>query len=314
MDEVRKSFRLHHYSYRTEESYLHWIRRFIVFNEKRHPREMGPDEIQRFLSDLATRGRVSASTQNQALSALLFLYKKVLQMDLPWLDDIVRAKRPVRVPIVLTRSEVSKVLSAMHGKHWLMASILYGSGLRQIECLRLRVQDVDIEYLQLTVRDGKGGKDRRTMLAEKLVPHIEQQLQHVRGVFERDASKDLPGVSLPFAIARKYRNAAREWKWQYLFPSSQYAFIQSNQGQRRHHAHSSALSRAVKAAVRETGINKRATCHTFRHSSATHLLEGGYDIRTVQELLGHTSVNTTMIYTHVIKRGGKAVLSPFDAM
>lgn len=314
MDEVRKSFRLHHYSYRTEESYVHWIRRYIVFHEKRHPREMGAEEVQSFLSNLATRGRVSASTQNQALSALLFLYKKVLQIDLPWLDDIVRAKRPVRVPVVLTRSEVAKVLGAMTGKHWLMASLLYGSGLRMIECLRLRVQDIDTEYLQLTVRDGKGGKDRRTMLAEKLVPHIERHLQHVRGVFERDAVKGLPGVSLPDAIDRKYRNAAKEWKWQYLFPSSQYAFIRSNQGQRRHHAHSSTLSRAVKLAVNETSINKRATCHTFRHSFATHLLESGYDIRTVQELLGHTSVNTTMIYTHVIKRGGKAVLSPFDAM
>ncbi len=314
MDEIRKSFRLHHYSYRTEESYIHWIRRFIIFHANRHPREMGPEQIQGFLSDLATRGRVSASTQNQALSALLFLYKKVLQMDLPWLDDIVRAKRPVRVPIVLTRGEVTKVLGAMTGKHWLMASLLYGSGLRMIECLRLRVQDIDPEYLQLTVRDGKGGKDRRTMLAEKLVPHIERQLHHVRGVFERDATKGLPGVSLPFAIDRKYRTAAKDWKWQYLFPSSQYAFIRSNQGQRRHHAHSSGLSRAVKTAVRETCINKRATCHTFRHSFATHLLENGYDIRTVQELLGHTSVNTTMIYTHVIKRGGKAVLSPFDAI
>jgi integron integrase len=314
MDEVRKSFRLHHYSYRTEETYLQWIRRYIIFHEKRHPREMGAEEIQRFLSDLATRGRVSASTQNQALSALLFMYKKVLEIDLPWLDDIVRAKRPIRVPIVLSRSEVAKVLNAMSGKHWLMASLLYGSGLRLIECLRLRVQDVDFEYLQLTIRDGKGSKDRRTMLPEKLVPHIEQHLNHVREILDQDTKKGLPGVSLPHAIDRKYRNAAKEWKWQYAFPSSKYAYIRCNNGQRRHHAHASALSRAVKIAVTESGIKKRASCHTFRHSFATHLLESGYDIRTVQELLGHTNVNTTMIYTHVIKRGGKAVLSPFDAM
>lgn len=314
MDEVRNVFRLHHYSYRTEESYSQWIRRFILFNGKRHPREMGADEIQNFLSDLATRGRVSASTQNQALSALLFLYKKVLQVDLPWLDEIVRAKRPVRVPVVLTRSEVAKVLDAMSGKYWLMASLLYGSGLRLVECLRLRVQDFDFEYLQLTVHDGKGAKDRRTMLSEKLIPHIEQHMKRVRGIFERDIKNGLPGVSLPYAIDRKYRDAAREWKWQYVFPSSQYAHIRSNMSQRRHHAHSSGLSRAVKLAVRETGITKRATCHTFRHSFATHLLEGGYDIRTVQELLGHSSVNTTMIYTHVIKRGGRAVRSPLDSI
>jgi integron integrase len=314
MDEAREAFRLHHYSYRTEESYLQWIRRYILFNDKRHPREMGAEEIQRFLSDLATRGRVSASTQNQALSAILFLYKKVLQIKLPWLDDIVRAKRPVRVPVVLTRSEVAKVLDAMSGKHWLMASLLYGSGLRLVECLRLRVQDIDFEYLQLTVRDGKGGKDRHSILSEKLIPHIEQHLKRVQGVFERDVQKGLPGVSLPYAIDRKYRNAAREWKWQYVFPSSQYAYIRSNMGQRRHHAHSSGLSRAVSIAVRETAIKKRATCHTFRHSFATHLLEGGYDIRTVQELLGHADVKTTMVYTHVIKRGGRAVQSPLDAI
>lgn len=221
MDEVRRAFRLHHYSYRTEESYSHWIRRFILFNGKKHPREMGAWEIQDFLSDLATEGRVSASTQNQALSALLFLYKKVLQVDLPWLDGIVRAKRPVRVPVVLTRSEVAQVLDAMSGKHWLMASLLYGSGLRLVECLRLRIQDFDFEYLQLTIRDGKGAKERRTMLSEKLIPHIEQHLNRVRGVFERDIKKSMPGVSLPYAIDRKYRGAAREWKWQYAFPSSQ---------------------------------------------------------------------------------------------
>ena len=314
MAAVRNTLRTHHYSYRTEESYLKWIRRFILFNGNRHPRDMGATEIQRFLSDLAVRGKVSASTQNQALSSILFLYRKVLQIDLPWMDDIVRAKRPVRVPVVMTRDEVALVLGAMSGKYWLMASILYGSGLRLVECLRLRVQDIDFDYLQINVRDGKGSKDRRTILPENLIPHIEQQLVRVRGIHERDIRKGLAGVSLPYAIDRKYRNAANDWKWQYVFPSSSYAYIQSNLRHRRHHAHSSGLSRAVKIAVRETGINKRATCHTFRHSFATHLLEHGYDIRTVQELLGHANVSTTMIYTHVIKRGGHAVRSPFDSI
>jgi integron integrase len=312
MDEVHSTFRIHHYSYRTEESYINWIRRFILFNSKRHPRELGAEEVQRFLSDLAVRGNVAASTQNQALSAILFLYQKVLGVKLPWLDEIVRAKRPVRVPVVLTREEVAKVLHAMSGRYWLMASLLYGSGLRLAECLRLRVQDYDPEYLQLVIRDGKGGKDRRTILSQALVPHIEQNLKQVRSIHERDLKMGRPGVSLPYAIDRKYRNAALEWKWQYLFPSSQYAFIHENMQCRRHHAHPSGLARAVKIAVYETGINKRASCHTFRHSFATHLLESGYDIRTVQELLGHANVNTTMVYTHVIKRGGKAVRSPFD--
>ncbi len=314
MDEVREVFRLHHYSYRTEESYIKWIRRFILFYNKRHPREMGAEEIQGFLTDLAVRGRVSASTQNQALSALLFLYQKVLRMDLPWLDDIVRAKRPVRVPVVLTRGEVARLLDAMTGTHWLMASLLYGSGLRLSECLRLRVQDLDFEYLQLTIRDGKGAKDRRTILPEGVIPHLKQQLRHVRTVHENDLRKGRPGVSLPYAIDRKLKSAARDWRWQYLFPSSRYAFVRSNGGSRRHFAHPSGLGRAVKIAVRKADISKRATCHTFRHSFATHLLESGYDIRTVQELMGHASVKTTMIYTHVIKRGGRAVKSPFDGI
>lgn len=313
MEEVKNTLRVHHYSYRTEETYIQWIRRFILFNGGRHPRQMGAEEIQNFLSDLATRGQVSASTQNQAPSAILFLYQMVLQVDLPWLGEIVRAKRPIRVPVVLTRNEVSMILAAMSGKHWLMASLLYGSGLRLIECLRLRLQDLDFNYLQLTIRDGKGAKDRHTMLPEKLIPHIQQHLKRVRGIFERDIRKGLSGASLPYAIDKKYRDASKEWKWQYIFLANRYAFIRSNMSKRRHHAHASSLSRAVKIAVRETDINKRATCHTFRHSFATHLLESGYDIRTVQELLGHADVKTTMIYTHVIKRGGRAVKSPLDS-
>lgn len=312
MDEVRKTFRIHHYSYRAEESYIKWIKRFILFHGKRHPREMGAQEVQQFLTDLAVRGNVSASTQNQSLSALLFLYQKVLELDLPWMDDIVRAKRPVRVPAVMTRGEVAQVLDAMTGTHWLMASLLYGSGLRVAECLRLRVQDVDFGYLQLTIRDGKGGKDRRTILSAGLIPRIRQQLAFVRRIHEDDIRRNLPGVSLPFAIDRKYRGASRDWKWQFLFPSSRYAFIRRNDGDRRHHAHPSALGRAVKEAVRKCGFAKRITGHTFRHSFATHLLENGYDIRTVQELMGHASVNATMVYTHVIRRGGRAVRSPLD--
>ena len=310
--QIRDVFRTLHYSYRTEETYIKWIRRFIKYHNNQHPQELGPAEIQRFLTELATKHRVSASTQNQALSAILFLYKKVLCVELPFLDEIVRAKRPVRVPIVLTRSEVTKVLSMLEGQHWLMASLLYGSGLRISECLNLRVQDVDFRYLQLTIHDAKGSKDRRTILPESLVPHIEKQLAFVRRVLERDRERGMPGVSLPTAIDRKYKNASLSWSWQYIFPSRNYAFIHRNAGRRRHHRHSSGLSRAVRVAVQEARLNKRATAHTFRHSFATHLIESGYDIRTVQELLGHSDVKTTQIYTHVLKRGGHAVRSPLD--
>lgn len=312
VDVINERCRAEHYAYRTEETYLYWIKRFIGFHGNRHPRELGTDEITAFLTDLAVRLRVSASTQNQALSAILFLYKKVLEVDLPWLDDIVRARRPKRVPIVLTRAEVAQVLDCMDGRYWLMASILYGSGLRMVECLRLRIQDIDFSYLQLCVRGGKGQKDRHTVLPEKLVPDIRQQMKVVRKLNERDKQKGLKGVSLPFAIDRKYKGAALAWKWQYLFPSAHYTYIRHNESRRRHHSHASGLSRAIKAAVDESGINKRATTHTFRHSFATHLLQRGCDIRTVQELLGHADVKTTQIYTHVIKRGGNAVRSPLD--
>jgi len=312
MEEARKVFRVHHYSYRTEVTYIKWIKRFIKYHGNRPPRDLGPAEIQAFLTDLAVRGKVSASTQNQALSSLLFLYKKVLKMDLPFLDEIVRAKRPKRVPVVLTRSEAAKVLNCMQGRHRLMASLLYGSGLRISECLQLRVQDVDFQYLQLTIRNAKGRKDRMTILPDSLVPHIEQQLDVVRGLLERDRERGREGVSMPDAIGRKYVNAGLSWRWQYIFPSKNYAFIRSNMGRRRHHSHPSGLSRAVKIAVEEAGINKRATAHTFRHSFATHLIESGYDIRTVQELLGHSNVKTTQIYTHVLQRGGHAVRSPLD--
>jgi integron integrase len=314
MDEVGKAIRLHHYSYETGKAYGQWIRRFILFNEKRHPRTLAASDIERYLSHLATDRRVSASTQNQALSAILFLYQKVLGLDLPWLGDVVRAKRPVRVPTVLARSEVSRVLDTLRGQVWLAASLLYGSGLRLIECLRLRVQDIDTEYLQLVVRDGKGQKDRRTILPEKLVPHLTRQLEHVRAIFDGDRSAGRPGVSIPYALDRKFVNAPLQWNWYYLFPASGLAFIEFHGELRRHHLHPSAVQRAVKAALHRAGIRKRATCHSFRHSFATHLLEAGYDIRTVQELLGHSNVKTTMVYTHVLKRGGRAVKSPFDSI
>lgn len=312
MDAVSDAFRLQHYSFRTEQTYKTWMRRFFVFHGNRPPREMGAAEIAAFLNDLAVNRKVSASTQNQALSALLFLYKKVLCVDMPWVDEFENAKRPVRVPIVLTQSEARAVLGNLQGVHWLMASLLYGSGLRMSECLNLRVQDIDFNYRQLTVRDGKGGKDRRTMLPVSLIPEIHSQLRRVRGILNRDADAGRAGVSLPSAIQQKYRNAGLSWRWQYLFPSSRYALIRRNNGYRRHHSHPSGLSRAVKVAVEKSGINKRATTHTFRHSFATHLLEKGYDIRTVQELLGHSSVKTTQIYTHVLTRGGNAVISPLD--
>lgn len=312
MEEAREAFRVRHYSYRTEVTYLKWIKRFIRYHDNRHPRELGPAEIQGFLTHLATQRRVSASTQNQALSAILFLYKKVLGIDLPFLDEIVRAKRPRRVPTVLTHAEALKVLDLMSGPFELMARLLYGSGLRVSECLGLRVQDLDFRYLQLTVRNAKGAKDRFTILPESLVAPLERQLDYVRRLLERDRSAGRPGVSLPDAVDRKYRNAALSWRWQYIFPSKKYAFIRRNLGRRRHHLHPSALSRAVRIAVEESGINKRATAHTFRHSFATQLIDRGYDIRTVQELLGHSDVKTTQIYTHVLERGGHAVRSPLD--
>jgi integron integrase len=313
-DQFRDLIRARHYSYRTGETYWNWVRRFILFNSKRHPRELGTTEIQGFLSHLATEGKVSASTQNQALSALLFLYKQVLGIELPWVEDVVRAKRPVRVPVVLTKSEVTSILRCMQGKHWLMAKLMYGGGLRLTECLRLRVQDIDKEYLQITVRDGKGAKDRYTLLPESEIAHIDHQLDVVRSVFEKDYAEGRNGVSLPHAINRKFRGASTSWKWQYLFPSSKYAYIHHNQSLRRHHAHASSLARALKRAVDLSGVNKHVTSHTLRHSFATHLIQNGYDIRTVQVLLGHAHVQTTEIYTHVLKRGGHAVRSPLDTI
>ncbi|MGH8214493.1 MAG: integron integrase [Rhodanobacteraceae bacterium] len=312
LDQVRGRIRRLGMSIRTEEAYVGWVRRFVLANGKRHPRELGAREVEAFLTGLAIHGHVSASTQNQALSALLFLYREVLQQELPWMDDIRRAKRSRRLPVVLTRSEVAALLQEMDGVTWLMASLLYGAGLRLMECVRLRVQDVDFARREITVRRGKGGKDRRTMLPAISVEALQGQLAEARRIHRRDLAAGFGAVWLPDALARKYPHAARDWAWQYVFPAGARSVDPRTSATRRHHVDETILQRAVKRAVRTTGIAKPATCHTLRHSFATHLLEAGHDIRTIQELLGHKDVATTQIYTHVLNRGGHGVLSPLD--
>jgi len=312
LERVRRQIRLLHYSIRTEEAYVSHVKRFILFHRKRHPSEMGADEIRQYVSHLANEGRVSASTQNQALSALLFLYREVLGSDLPFIDGIERAKRPVRLPVVLTRVEVERVLASLSGTHHLMAGLLYGSGLRLMECVRLRVKDVDFGYSQITVRDGKGEKDRRTVLPRQLIAPLREHLARVRQMHEQDLWKSYGRVYLPYALERKYPNAAAEWAWQWVFPATKLSVDPRSGEVRRHHAAEDLLQKAVKRAVAQAGVAKRASCHTLRHSFATHLLETGYDIRTVQELLGHSDVSTTMIYTHVLNKGGRGVRSPLD--
>ena len=314
LDRVREALRARHGSRRTEKSYVAWIRRYILFHGKRHPAEMGAAEVTQFLSALAVRGNVAASTQNQALSALLFLYRHVLQVDLPWLDHVVRAKRSERLPVVLTRDEVRAVIHELQGAPRLMAILLYGAGLRLLECAHLRVKDVDFAANHLIVRAGKGDRDRITMLPAAVKTDLAQHLEMVRRQHETDLRHGAGWVELPWALARKYPNAGREWPWQWVFPATRFYVDRATGERRRHHLHESVLQRAVKEAVRRTGIPKRATCHTFRHSFATHLLEDNYDIRTVQELLGHRDVSTTMIYTHVLNRGPAGVRSPADRM
>jgi integron integrase len=312
LEVAREQMRVRHLSYETEKCYLQWMRRFIRFHERRHPREMGAPEVQAFLTHLAVRRGVAPSTQNQALQALLFLYKRVLGVELPWLDGVVRAGKAKHVPVVLTRAEVNAVLAHLSGHQWLIANLLYGSGLRLAECLRLRVKDLDLERKELIVRDGKGGKDRITVLPITLVPPLRAHLSRLNAWFQRERKSQRPGVSLPTALARKYSTAATSWAWQYLFPSSSIGIDPYGSGRVRHHVHPKTIQRAVQRAVRLAGVTKPASCHTLRHSFATHLLESGYDIRTVQELLGHSDVKTTMIYTHVLNRGGRGVLSPLD--
>ena len=314
LDQVRRALRVRRYSPRTEEAYIGWIRRFVLFNGRRHPRELGAGAIAEFLTDLAERRGVSASTQSQAASALIFLYEKVLGIRVGRADGVVRAKRSRRLPVVLTREEVREVLGHLAGTKRLVILLLYGSGLRLMECLRLRVKDLDLERCELRVRQGKGAKDRITMLPASIRDLLAHHLLVVKEQHDADQGAGGGYVVLPHALARKYPGAAREWAWQYVFPASRITRDPATGRGYRHHLHESAVQRAVKRAVRRAGIPKNATCHTFRHSFATHLLEDGYDIRTVQELLGHRDVSTTMIYTHVLNRGGLGVRSPADLL
>ncbi len=291
---------------------MQFIRRFILYHNKRHPNQMGVDEIRAFLSSLAVEGKVAASTQNVALSARLFLYREVLGRELEYIDGIERAKSPKRIPTVLTREEVSRVLSHLHGTERLMASLLYGSGLRLMECIRLRVKDVDFGYMQITVRDGKGEKDRRTVLPAPLIEPLKRRFRRIQFLHEEDVECGYGRVLLPYALERKYPNASTEWGWQWVFPGKKLSKDPRSGIVRRHHASEDGLQRAIRRAVKQSGITKRASSHTLRHSFATHLLENGYDIRTIQELLGHLDVSTTMIYTHVLNRGGRGVKSPLD--
>lgn len=313
LQSVREAIRVRHYSIRTEQAYLGWIKRFILFHGKRHPSELGESEVTAFLTHLAVVGNVASSTQNQALNALVFLYKVVLERELVGISAV-RAKQPQKVPVVLTQAEVARLLRALDGMQWLAACLMYGSGLRLMESMRLRVQDIDFPHKAIIVRDGKGAKDRVVTLADELVIPLQRHLQTVRNVHEKDLSDGYGAVYLPHALARKYPNAAVQWGWQYVFPAASRSIDPRSGVERRHHLGEQAVQRAVKIAVRKAGIEKRASCHTLRHSFATHLLERGMDIRTVQEQLGHKDIRTTQIYTHVLNRGGLAVVSPLGAV
>jgi len=314
LDRVREAVRVRHLSYRTEQAYVHWIKRYILYHGRKHPDEMDETCVSEFLTYLAVRKRVSAATQNQALSAILFLYRHVLKKELGWIENVERAKKPSRLPVVFSREEVRAIFLRLEGTKWIMASLLYGAGLRLMECLRLRIKDVDFHYKQITVRDGKGKKDRVTMLPDSVVEALKGHMEKVKAVHDIDLDAGFGRVDLPYALKRKYQNADREWGWQYLFPASKRYEERVTRETFRHHMHESVLQRAIKSAMREAGITKHGSSHTFRHSFATHLLEDGYDIRTVQELLGHKDVSTTMIYTHVLNKGGKAVRSPMDCV
>lgn len=320
LDQVRGKIRLKHYSIRTEQAYVDWIKRYILHFDKQHPKDLGAVEVEQFLTHLAMMGKVSASTQNQAKSALLFLYKEILGVELPWLDDVEQAKTSRRLPVVLTKAEVQQILSHLGGTQHLVVSLLYGTGMRILEALRLRVKDVDFERKEILIRDGKVYKDRVTMLPLSLVKTLQEHLKQVKALHVEDLSQGCGPVYMPFALGKKFPYAARDWSWQYVFPTAKLSVDPRSVDEngvgvaRRHHIQDQAIQRAVRQAVVDAGLTKPATPHTFRHSFATHLLESGYDIRTVQELLGHSDVSTTMIYTHVLNKGGRGVSSPLDVL
>jgi integron integrase len=311
-DKVRQFIRLKGYSIRTEKSYVSWIKRFILFHDKRHPQDMGKPEIETFLSHLVTKRNIASSTQNQAFNAILFLYNNVLDTDMPQDINALRSKKPIRLPTVMTREETLNLIGAMRGTHQVMAKLMYGSGLRVMECIRLRVKDIDFAINQIIVRDGKGKKDRITVLPEGVKPALKEHLVYVKRLHQNDLDAGCGRVYLPNALARKYPNADRQWGWQYAFPAKTLSEDPRSGMKRRHHLHVSSIQKAIRKSVKLCAIVKPVGCHTLRHSFATHLLQDGYDIRTVQELLGHKDVSTTMIYTHVLNRGGKGVKSPLD--
>jgi len=314
MERMTLALRARHYSLRTEQAYAHWVRRFVFFHNLRHPATMAEPEINAFLTHLAVDGKVSSSTQNQALSAILFLYRHIIGREVGRIGDVIRAQRPRRLPVVMSREEVKLVISYLYGEKKIIATLLYGSGMRLMECLRLRVQDIDFEKNQITVRNGKGDKDRVTMLPQSIQPMLREHLRKVSHVHQKDMADGWGAVELPEALARKYPRGPRSWEWQWVFPQERRWRNLAAAQEGRHHIDESLVQRAVKEAVARAGLSKRASCHTFRHSFATHLLESGYDIRTVQELLGHRDLKTTMIYTHVLNRGPAGIRSPLDSL
>lgn len=314
IEQVRNVIRCKHYSIRTEQSYIDWIKRYIYYHDKKHPKDLGAEHIGAFLSHLAMERNVAASTQNQALCAIVFLYKEVLNIEPGDFSDLIRAKKPAKLPVVFTRREVKEILVQLSGVEWLMGQLLYGAGLRVLECMRLRVKDIDFDYRQIIIRDGKGSKDRVTMLPDLIIPELQRHLEKVKLIHERDLKEGFGTVYLPYALERKYKSANREWAWQYVFPASRRSIDPRSGGEQRHHLSESVIQREIKSAIRKSGIQKAGSCHSLRHSFATHLLESGYDIRTVQELLGHKDVSTTMIYTHVLNKGGRGVQSPGDLL